>query len=64
LLRPHLEADGVESILQRVDVGGAAEAPTEVAGGGGVGDTAGAEGVEEGFVVATEFDVLQTGAAT
>jgi hypothetical protein len=53
----------VESILQRVDGGGIAEAPAEVARRGGVRDAAGADGVEEGFVVAPQFDVLQTGAS-
>ena len=38
------------------------EAAAEVAGGGGVGDAVGAEGVEEGLVVAAQFDVLEAGA--
>ncbi len=38
------------------------EAAAEVAGGGGVGDAARAEGIEEGVVVAAEFDVLEAGA--
>ena len=38
------------------------EAAAEVAGGGRVGDAAGAEGVEEDLVVAAQFEVLQAGA--
>ena len=38
------------------------EAAAEVAGRGRIGDAAGAEGIEEDFVVAAQFDVLQTGA--
>ena len=41
---------------------GAGEAAAEVAGGRGVGQTAGPEGVEERFVVSAEVDVLQSGA--
>ena len=40
----------------------AREAAAEVAGGGRVGDAAGAEGVEEVLVLAAQFDVLQAGA--
>ena len=42
--------------------GGLIEAAAEVAGGGRVGDAAGAQGVEEDFVVAAQFEVLQAGA--
>lgn len=38
------------------------EPPAEVAGGGGVGDAARPEGIEEGSVVAAEFDVREAGA--
>ncbi len=51
----------MERLLQGMDVAGIAEASTKVAGGGGVGDTASAERVEEGLVVAAQLDVLQTG---
>jgi hypothetical protein len=54
-------ADLVEDVLECVDVG-RAEAAAEVAGGGGVGNAAGTEGVEEVAVVATQLDVLQAGA--
>ena len=54
---PHADADVVEDVLQDVDVG-RAEASTEIASGGGVGDALSAEGVEEVDVVAAQFDVL------
>ena len=38
------------------------EAAAEVAGGGRIGDAAGAQGVEEDLVVAAQFEVLQAGA--
>jgi hypothetical protein len=38
------------------------EAPAEVAGGGGIGDAARAQGIEERVVVAPPFEVLETGA--
>ena len=38
------------------------EAAAEVARGGRIGDAAGAQGIEEDFVVAAQFDVLQAGA--
>jgi hypothetical protein len=40
---------------------GLGEAAAEVAGGGRVGDAAGAQGVEEDLVVAPQLDVLQAG---
>ena len=52
----------VEDVLEGLDVVGG-EAAAEVAGGGGVGDAVGAEGVEEDLVVAPQFDVLEAGAA-
>ena len=61
LLRPDADADVVEDVLQGVDVD-AGEAAAEIAGRGGIGNAAGAEGVEEDFVVAAQFDVLQTSA--
>jgi uncharacterized protein YuzB (UPF0349 family) len=50
----------VEEILEGPDVG-LGEASAEVAGGGRVGDAAGAQGVEEDLVVAPQFDVLEAG---
>jgi hypothetical protein len=47
----------VEGTLQAANVGNT-EAPTEVAGRGGIGDAACAEGVEECLVVATQLDVF------
>ena len=46
----------------RVSMWSRREAAAEVAGGGGVGDAAGAQGVEEDLVVAAQFDVLEAGA--
>jgi hypothetical protein len=52
LAGPSLDAGIVEDVLQRVDVSDA-EAPAEVAGGGGIGNTASAQGIQEDFIVAT-----------
>ena len=52
----------VDDVDEGVDVRGR-EAAAEVAGRGGIGNAASAEGVEEVLVVAAQFDVLQTGAA-
>ena len=41
---------------------GLLETTTEIAGRGRVGDTSCVEGVEEDFVLAAEFDVLEAGA--
>ena len=46
----------------RVSMSSAREAAAEVAGGGGIGDAACAQGVEEDLVVAAQFEVLQAGA--
>ena len=51
----------VEDVLEGLDVVGG-EAAAEVAGGGGVGDAVGAQGVEEDLVVAAQFDVVEAGA--
>ena len=58
------DAGVVDDVEQGVRCGCGLEAAAEVAGGGRVGDAAGAEGVEEVLVVAAQFDVLQTGAVT
>lgn len=52
----------VDGLLQSAEVG-RAEAATEIAGRRGIGNTIGPERVEEGFVVASELDVLEAGAA-
>jgi hypothetical protein len=62
LLAPNREADLVEEVLKRLDIGGR-EAAAEVARGGRVRDALGAEGVEVDLVVAEQFQVLQAGAA-
>jgi hypothetical protein len=61
LAGPGLPTRVVEDLLQGGDVGGA-EAAAEVARSGRVGETAGAESVEEVGVGAAEFEVLQAGA--
>jgi len=59
---PDALANLVEDRLQRVN-GRRREAAAEVASGGWIGDTAGAEGVEKIGVVATQFDVFEVAAA-
>ena len=61
LLFPDLDPGLIEDVLEGLDVVGG-EASAEVAGGGGVGDSVGAEGVEEDDVVASQFDVVEAGA--
>jgi hypothetical protein len=51
----------VEGVLQGAN-GGDVEAAAEVAGGGGIGEAAGAQRVEEGLVVPAQLDVPQAGA--
>src|SRR5215469_17019129 len=63
LTGPDPDADVVENVEQDADVA-CAESPTEVSRGGRVGNTAGAQGVEENLVVAPQFDVLETGPFT
>jgi hypothetical protein len=48
-------------VLESVNVS-LSESSAEVTGGGGIGDTACPQSIEEGFVVATQFDVLKAGA--
>lgn len=62
LCGPDALADGVGDVMQDLQVR-LLEAAAEVAGGGGVGEAAGAEGVEEGFVAAEQFEIFQAGAA-
>ena len=61
LLFPDLDAGLIEDVLEGLDIVGS-EASAEVAGRGGVGDSVGAEGVEEDDVVAAQLDVVETGA--
>ena len=58
---PDLDPRPIEDVLEGLDVVGG-EAAAEVAGGGGVGDAVGAEGVEEDGVVAPQLDVVEAGA--
>src|SRR5262249_13800888 len=58
---PGLQARVVDKVQQRVDVG-AVKASAEVAGRGGIGDAACPQRVEEVFVLASQFEVLQTSA--
>ena len=61
LVLPDADADVVEDVLQLVDVIDA-KAAAEIACGGGIGNPAGAQGVEIDGVVAAQFDVLQASA--
>ena len=61
LLLPELDPRLIEDVLEGLDVLGR-EATAEVAGGGGVGDAVGAEGVEEDDIIASQFDVVEAGA--
>jgi len=58
LLLPNPHANFVEGILQEVNVMGL-EASAEVTGGRRIRNPLGSNGVEEEFVVASKFDVLQ-----
>ena len=58
LLLPHIGPSLVDGVHQFDDVV-LGEAATEVTSGGGVGYRGNADGVEEDFVVAAQFDVLQ-----
>jgi hypothetical protein len=59
LVGPDFQAGVIADVLEGVDVLGA-KAPAEIAGRGGVGNAAGSQGVQEDFILAAEFDVLQT----
>ena len=61
LASPDALAHVVEDVEQRVDILGP-EASAEIAGRGRIGNARGSEGVEEDFVLATQFEILQTGA--
>src|SRR5260370_33020598 len=56
---PDAQACLIEDLEQDLNMG-VAETPAEVPGRGWVGNAAGAERVEEDFVLATEFEVFQT----
>ena len=57
LLGPDLQARVIEDVEQREDVG-LLEAAAEVAGGCGIGETAGAQSIEEDLIGAAEFEIL------
>ncbi len=61
LLGPDFVSGLVDGGLESVDVR-LAESSAEVASGGGIGDAACPESIEEGFIVAAEVDVLKAGA--
>jgi len=58
LLPPDADANVVEDVLQDVDVVDG-KASAEIAGGGWIGDAAGAESVEEDGIIAAQLNVLQ-----
>ena len=61
LLGPDLASGLVDGILESIHVV-LSESSAEVVSGGGIGDAACPESIEEGFIVATQFDVLKAGA--
>jgi hypothetical protein len=61
LLGPDFASCLIDGVLESVDVR-LSESSAEVASGGGIGDAACSENIEEGFIVATEFDVLKASA--
>src|SRR5580658_1805958 len=61
LICPGLLADVVEDVEKRVHILGL-EASAEIAGGGWIGNAAGARGVEEDLIVAAQLDVSRAGA--
>jgi hypothetical protein len=63
LLAPDFDPRLIEDILKGLDVLDG-EASAEVAGGGGLGDAVGPEGVEEDDIVAPQFDIVEAGAST
>ena len=63
LLFPELHACVIEDVLEEVDFI-RVETSAIIAGGSGVGNALGAEGIEKGGVVAAYFDVLETRAVT
>ena len=58
LLGPDLTSCLVDGVLEGIDVG-LCKSSAEVASGGGIGDSACPESIEECFIVASEFDVLK-----
>ena len=63
LMLPNADANAVKDVLQGIDVGNG-KASAEVTCGGGIGDALSAQSVEKVNVIAAQFDVLQTIAAT
>jgi hypothetical protein len=63
LLLPEFHACVIENVLEEVDFVGV-ETSAIIAGGGGIGNALGAEGIEKGGVVTAQFDVLETRAVT
>jgi hypothetical protein len=61
LLFPDLDPGLIEDILKGLDIVGG-EASAEVAGGSGVGNSVGAQGVKEDDIVASQFHVVEAGA--
>ena len=59
MLFPELHPRVIEDVLEEVDFI-RAEASAIIAGGGGIGNALGTEGIEKGGVVAAPFDVLET----
>jgi hypothetical protein len=60
LLLPDFDPHLIEDVLKGLDVVGG-ETAAEVAGGGGIRDAVGAQGVEEDDVIASQLDVIEAG---
>ena len=60
LLLPDFDPCLIEDVLKGLDVVGR-ETAAEVAGGGGIGDAVGTQGIEEDDVVAPQLDVIEAG---
>ena len=63
LLCPNLQPRLVDHIQQRAHLVGL-EAPTEVAGGGGIGNPPGVHRLQISFILTPQFEIFQAGAVT
>src|SRR5208282_1573269 len=63
LAAPHFDPRGVDNVQQRLNAIGR-KPPTEISGRRWIGEATGPQGIEQDFIVAEQFQVLQTGTAT
>jgi hypothetical protein len=64
LARPDIQASDVVGSLQGSDVMEGSKTSAKISRRRGIGNARGAQGVQKGFVIATQFDVLQASAFT